>query len=205
MNFHNTNLEDSEFRLQQLSGARFDGCNLSNARFFRSCLKGASFRGANLTGAIFCEVDCTDADFDGAQIAGVNFHDVVLNGVDLSRASTDDIREDLWDILDRARSEVPGVLRALRAGQIDGSSYTHGPCVCLVGTIAALRHCETEDLQVDGIPENPYRPAELWFRSIRPGHTPDNNPFAALAEEWILEWQRQNRRGRVQLRRGGSR
>jgi len=77
------------------------------------------------------------------------------------------------------------VLAALRAGKIDGSTYS-GACACLVGTIANERHAGIDCLE--GITPNSTRPAEKWFMAIRPGMTPDNNHVAKIVEGWITDW-----------------
>ena len=47
-------------------------------------------------------------------------------------------QEDVYRVLAAAPAEVPGLLDALRAGKIDGSSYD-GECGCLVSTLERVR------------------------------------------------------------------
>jgi hypothetical protein len=80
---------------------------------------------------------------------------------------------------------VPGLLKTLRAGKIDGSTY-HGKCACLVGTVANLRGCDIDEIK--GLEPDSSRPAERWFLAILPGITPENHPIAKITEDWIVEW-----------------
>lgn len=95
------------------------------------------------------------------------------------------IRNDLYRVLSRSAEEVPGLLNALRDGDINGSAY-YGECACLLGTLARLRGCDHD--QIPGLVPDPHRPAETWFRNIRPGDTPTNNIHAALTAAWIETW-----------------
>jgi len=88
-------------------------------------------------------------------------------------------RADLFDVLDSAPDEVPGLLQAVRDGRIDGSTYS-GECCCLVGTL--------EKSGRTAIPHDSSRPAEQWFLAINKGDIPATNPSAAQAEAWIQEW-----------------
>ena len=125
----------------------------------------------------------------------MDLHGANLTGVDLSDANLRDIRADLWDVLDRAPHEVPGLLAALHEGRVDGSTYD-GECACLVGTIANEAGCGgggaqlAANLAACGIDLRPdaSRPSERWFMGIRPTHTPSNNVFAAHAVDWIVAW-----------------
>ena len=92
---------------------------------------------------------------------------------------TTTIKTDFFKILDSAFPEVPYLAEALREGSIDGSTYS-GRCKCLVGTLEASGKIS--------LPHDAERPAEMWFRNIRPGDTPKNNKAAKLTEEWIEEW-----------------
>lgn len=77
------------------------------------------------------------------------------------------------------------MLEALRAGRVNGTLYT-GPCACLIGTIANLRHCDYTD--IPGLAPDSSRPAEIWFTNIRPRDTPESSEVVALTVQWIEEW-----------------
>jgi hypothetical protein len=91
------------------------------------------------------------------------------------------------EFLDSAPNEAAGVLAAIEAGKVDGSTYGDGDCACLIGTVANLRHCKLADLP-PAIAPNSSRPAEQFFMAIRPGHLPAFSMQARLAVEWIREW-----------------
>lgn len=119
----------------------------------------------------------------------------------------DECREDTWKILSRSPDEVPGVLRALRAGKIDGTLYSGSAGSCLIGTICKLQGYELR-LNVSRhhpalrrLGANPRRPAERFFLRIAPCFTPDICPYAAIAEAWILEWQAMRGEGELIGRR----
>lgn len=109
-----------------------------------------------------------------------------LCGADLRYADLRSFKADLWMTLMHNRDEAAGVVAALRAGKVDGSTYS-GDCACLVGTIANIR-----GVTVDALDKGPSRPAEQWFAMIRAGDKPGDDTgggFAAQkALEWTLEW-----------------
>jgi hypothetical protein len=80
---------------------------------------------------------------------------------------------------------VEGLRKALVEGRVDGSTYT-GKCACLVGTIANVRGCRTDELPV--LKPQAYRPAERFFLGISKGDTPEKNQFSKLALEWVDQW-----------------
>ena len=135
----------------------------------RADLTGAVLTDAVLTGAVLTGADLTGADLTGA--------------VDIPSIALRPIRTDFFDVLLRARAEVPALLRALREGRIDGSTYL-GACACLAGTISNLRGCSIEDL---GFADSG-RPIERWFMAIQPGNTPENHQVAKITEGWIVEF-----------------
>jgi hypothetical protein len=126
--------------------------------------------------AVAARANLTGADLTGAYLTGADLTDADLGG----------IRSDFRSVLDSAPNEVTGLLVALRAGAIDGSTYT-GTCSCLVGTIARVLGCDYTE--ITGLEPDSSRPAEKWFLAIQPGATPDNHQVAAITEGWILEWQ----------------
>ena len=161
-----------------LVGARLDGASLDRASLNGASLDGASLVGARLDGASLDGASLVGARLVGASLVGANLDDASLVG-----ASLRSIRTDLFDVLLRAQPEVPALLAALRAGRIDGSTYS-GECACLVGTIAKARHCDVEAFDF----RDARRPIERWFTGIRPGDTPDKHAIARITEGWILEF-----------------
>jgi hypothetical protein len=172
-----------------LDGASLDGASLVGASLDRASLVGASLDGASLDGARLDRASLDGASLDGASLVGASLDRASLVGASLDGASLDGIRDDIRSILDAAPNEVTGLLAALVSGTIDGSCYT-GQCACLVGTIAKVRGVELDanGRGLIGIAPNSARPAECWFMALRPGHTPENHPVAAITHDWIAEW-----------------
>ena len=123
-----------------------------------------------------------DANLSGADLYGANLRDAKGVGDWLKV-----LRDDLRSVLDAAPNEVPGLLAALWAGEVDGSTY-EGECACLVGTIANLRHEKHNAMKIDLRPDSS-RPAEQWFLQISKGNTPLTNTNAAYAAAVIAHWQ----------------
>jgi hypothetical protein len=140
--------------------------------------------GANLADADLRSANLEGANLEGANLEGANLYGANLYGANLRSANLAAIEADIVSVLETAPNEAPGVLQALRDGKIDGSTYA-GECACLVGTIANLQQKSVYDscFVRDG-----GRPAERWFLAIRKGHTPQNNPVAAVTEDWIVKY-----------------
>ncbi len=98
----------------------------------------------------------------------------------------DGVRGDFFDVLLRVPHEVDGLIETMKAGKVDGSVY-EGDCACLCGTIANLRHCNYQE--IPGLKPDSLRPIEQFFAAIRPGHTPENNPWCKQAVEWAEEFK----------------
>jgi uncharacterized protein YjbI with pentapeptide repeats len=190
----NANLNGAYLANADLNGAYLTGADLTNANLNGADLANADLANANLNGAYLTGADLTNANLNGADLANAD-----LRSADLSGADLDPIRDDLRLVLDSAPVEVAGLLAALRAGTINGSTYS-GSCACLVGTIANIRGCEYDRLE--GLRPDSGRPAEKWFLALRAGHTPDNSQVAAITEGWLLEWQAA--RGEGELLIGGE-
>ena len=141
----------------------------------RHALEAATKAGANLTDA-----NLTDANLSGAYLRGANLTDANLSGAYLRG-----FRDDVWAVLSSAPAEAEAVLAALRAGKVDGSTYS-GDCACLVGTIAKTRGCSTD--QLGALEPDANRLAETWFTQIKPGNTPENHEPTRLAAEWVSQW-----------------
>jgi uncharacterized protein YjbI with pentapeptide repeats len=174
------NLRGADLRGANLRGADLGDANLRGANLRRADLGGANLRRADLGGANLRGADLGGANLRGADLGGAN-----LEGADLGGAKTDEIKADLWSILDLAPAEVPGLLLALRESRVDGSVY-EGECACLVGTIANVRGCHFE--AIPGLEPSASRPAERWFLAINP-FLSVKHPVVALTIEWIEEWQ----------------
>lgn len=185
-----------------LRGVDLSGANLFRIRLYGADLTGAVLRGTNLADATLCGADLTGADLRYATLtdvilSGANLTDAILTGTDLRYANlTDtiltgadlrDIRNDFFDVLLRAREDVPALLAALREGKINGSTYG-GPCACLCGTLEQAK----AEREQSGIRESDFcnanRPAERWFLAIRPADTPESNVVAKITEGWIVEF-----------------
>jgi len=151
----------------------------------KAVANGAYLRGAYLDGAYLDGANLRGAYLGGANLRGAYLRGAYLDGAYLEGALWEGIQDDIYDILASAPAEVPGLLAALKAGQIDGSTYT-GDCACLVGTIAKVRGCDYSALA--GIRPDSSRPAERFFAAINPGDTPENHPLAKFAEQWIESW-----------------
>ena len=170
------------------------GAAIKQAIKARANLTDANLTGANLTGAYLARANLARANLTDAYLTGANLTDANLAGANLTgaknlpEAALAPIRNDLWDVLLRARNEVPFLLGALRAGKIDGSTY-EGDCACLVGTIANGCAVPYWELANDLKPDSD-RPIERWFMAIKPGHTPENSDVAKITEGWIVEFMR---------------
>ena len=183
-------LSDADLSWANLAGADLALADLSWADLTRADLTGANLADAylswaNLTNTDLVSADLTDADLTGANLAGANLRDADFAGANLAWANLDDIKADIYLILDAAPIEVPGLLDTLRQGKIEGTAY-EGDCACLVGTIANLRSVPYDTMPL--IAPDRRRPAERWFLAINAGETPKNNPIAKITEGWILEW-----------------
>jgi uncharacterized protein YjbI with pentapeptide repeats len=149
---------------------RFIDCSFVRSRFIRSSLNrsrfdGSSFDGSSFDGSRFDDSRFVDCSFDGSSFDGQV-----------------DARNDFRQIISTAHAEIPALIAALRAGKVNGSTYS-GECACLVGTIANAR-----GVDVYTLPTNSSRPAERWFLMISKGDTPGNNSPGAIAAGKAIEW-----------------
>ncbi|MBW5285973.1 pentapeptide repeat-containing protein [Burkholderia gladioli] len=186
-----TYLRGADLRGADLRGANLRGANLSNADLRGANLSNADLRGANLRGANLSNADLRGANLRGANLRGANLRDADLSGADLSDADLSDadllpIKADFIEVISQAPREVPALIDALKAGRVDGSTYS-GECACLVGTIANARGCSVDAPQFD-IPKDSSRPVERFFMAIRKGDTPETNGASKLALEWAETW-----------------
>ena len=136
------------------------------------------------TGDIIFTHECADNTILKTVTAALS-ESANLTGANLTGAYLSPIRDDIWSILSSAPREVPALIAAIAAGNVDGSTYT-GKCACLVGTLA-----RAQGISVDGfesLKPNSNRPAERFFMSIRAGDTPETSQFSRLAHDWCVEW-----------------
>jgi Pentapeptide repeats (8 copies) len=193
------NLSGADLRNAYLCGANLSGADLRNAYLCGANLSGADLRRANLRnadlcGAYLCGAKLSRADLCGAKLSRADLRGAYLCGAKLSRADLRGaylgaIRDDLHVVLSAAHEEVPGLLALLRAGGVDGRVYV-GPCSCLLGSIANLRHEPYNALTI-GLRPDAGRPIEIFFMAIKEGDTPATNPVSAIVVEWIEEWLRE--------------
>ena len=134
------------------------------ARTNNANLRGADLRGANLR----------DADLRGADLRDAN-----LSNANLSNANLRHIKADFFMILAMGHAEVPHLIRSLREGKVNGSTY-EGECACLVGTL--------ENGGATEIPHDASSPAEVWFLPIREGDKPGDDSEGGFRSKWALEW-----------------
>ncbi len=191
-----TYLSDANLRGADLSDANLRGANLRDADLSGANLRDADLSGANLRGADLSDANLRDANLRGADLSdanlrGANLRDADLSGAnlrgaDLSGADLLPIKADFIEVISQAPCEVPALIDALKAGRVDGSTYS-GECACLVGTIANARGCSVDAPQFD-IPKDESRPVERFFMAIRKGDTPETNAASKLALEWAETW-----------------
>ena len=165
----------------------FEGDFSSVAELVKAALAAKkSLRSANLRFADLRSANLRSADLRSANLRSADLSFANLRSADLRSADLSAIKNDFWEILMRAKREVPFLRTALVEGRVNGSSYS-GECACLVGTIANARGCSYAGLA--GIAPDASRPAERFFLAILPGCTPDKSQHAKLALEWLDEWQ----------------
>jgi uncharacterized protein YjbI with pentapeptide repeats len=166
-------------------GLDFSNANLSKAQVWDCDMSGANLSNTNLTNASLTRVTMHDTNLTGAILTGTEMIECKVDESGLRTAILNVIKADIFHILGNVPMEVPGLLRTLREGRIDGTAYV-GICSCLVGTIANLRTCAYDE--IPGVVPNLDSPAERWFFGILEGDTPENNVFAKITAEWLEEW-----------------
>ena len=150
-----------------LAGADLAGANLA----------GANLAGANLAGAYLARAYLAGADLAGAELAGADLARANLAGADLRS-----FKADMWLTLSQNKSEVVGLIKALKEGRVDGSQY-EGECACLVGTLANVKHVSHTTIE-----HNSDNPAERWFLMIKKGDKPGDATGGGFAAQKALEW-----------------
>ena len=132
------------------------------------------------------KVNLDGASLVGANLVGANLDGASLVGANLDGASLDSIRNDFWDVLIRARHEIPELRKHLVEGKVDGSVY-EGECACLVGTIANIKHCKYDEIKA--LKPDSTRPIECFFMGIKTGDTPETNQISKIVVGWIDEFE----------------
>ncbi len=84
--FHDTCLHSADLSRANLNGAVIENCNLSGANLSRSQLKGATLCGTNLAGANLSNADLTEANLDGANLMNARLIRTNLKGANLSNS-----------------------------------------------------------------------------------------------------------------------
>jgi hypothetical protein len=140
---------------------------------------GAVLRDADLRGAVLRDAVLRDADLIGADLRGAVLIGADLRGAALSDAVLRSSKADLWMILTMTRHEVAALVRALRDGKVDGSTYS-GECACLVGTL--------ENAGAVNLPHSASSPAEQWFAMICKGDKPGDDTGGGFAAAKAFEW-----------------
>jgi Pentapeptide repeats (8 copies) len=177
--------QEANLRGANLRGANLRGAYLQEANLQEANLQEAELQEAELRGAYLQEANLRGANLRGANLRGANLRGAYLQEAELRGANLQPIRDDFRAVLDAARNEALFLRAALRAGNVDGSSY-EGECACLVGTIARGQGRAFRELT--GLSPDADRPAERWFLAIRPGDNARNNPIVAITLEWLDEW-----------------
>jgi hypothetical protein len=167
----------ADLRSADLSSADLRWANLRWADLSWADLSSADLRSADLRSA-----DLRWADLRWADLRWADLRSADLRSADLSSADLRQFKADLWMTLTQNRAEVPGLITALKAGKVNGSTYT-GPCACLVGTIANVRGVDYVSLDHDS-----GNPAERWFTMIKEGDKPGDDSGGGFASKMALEW-----------------
>jgi len=176
------NLTDAYLAGANLARANLADANLAGANLARANLADANLTGANLAHANLADANLTDANLTGAYLADAYLARANLARANLTDANLRTFKADMWLTLAQNRSEVPGLIQALRDGRVDGSVYD-GECACLVGTVANLRGVDVGEIEHD-----PDHPAERWFLMINKGDKPGDDTGGGFAAKKALEW-----------------
>lgn len=136
----------------------------------------------DLTGSDLSYTDLTGSDLTKANLSRINLGYTNLTLQQLQSANTEEIKADLFKILNCAVNEVQALRSALVESRIDGFMY-EGPCCCLIGTIAKAKGVPFD--MMPGLLPDLSRPAERWFMAIRPNKI---TPITLLTLQWIDEF-----------------
>jgi pentapeptide repeat protein len=176
--FSNATLGGANLRGADLSGANVASTNASGVNLSEANISGANFSNSNLAGADLHGTDLSNVNITRADLSGIDFRGVNLGDTDLSKANWSVTCDDLFSLLAAAKDAAPGLLEAVRKGQIDGSREDGG----VIETLMAVRKHRF------GLTPNRNRPIERLCLAIKRKDTPATNPFSKLLETWIEEW-----------------
>jgi hypothetical protein len=190
-NLCGANLSGANLCGANLGGANLGGANLGGADLCDANLCGANLGGADLRGANLCGANLGGADLRGANLGGADLRGANLGGADLRGANLQSFKQDLIAEVLRLPDELEALRETLIAGKIDGSTYS-GECACLAGTLAKARGLSGYQGGAINNGEiifhaNSGSPREIWFMAIKRGDTPETNPAAKVALEWVDE------------------
>jgi len=170
------------------SDCNFDNCVVSDSFTCGQCdFSRASFKNVHLS-----HVNFVDCKFDQTDFSTSWFQCSPSQGWDLSTAKIDSIWKDLFEVLALASWEIPDLEDAIAKGKINGLIYEDPDgCGCLNGTLtkAAKKRLDVEAVDDLDIAKNERRPIEIFFWSIRPGDTPENNWKLKAVMEKIQEFK----------------
>jgi len=181
--FDNSSFYNSSFYNSSFYNSRFYNSSFYNSRFYNSSFDNSSFYNSRFYNSRFYNSSFDNSRFYNSSFDNKTVENIVKDGQEHIFAIS---KNDVWAILLPAKNEIAGLKNALIEGKINGTAYT-GDCACLVGTIAKVRQCDYE--LMPHITPDGGRPAEMWFRGIDPGMTPENSPKVKLTMKWIDEFE----------------
>jgi len=173
-------MEHEVFKDADFSGLNLHSWSLMNCEFYNCNFDGANLYATCLHDSTFSNCSVNNTVFTKAQLEDCLFEDT-----DLLTANLEEIKQDLWRVLEYALPEVPGLIQAVEKGRINGQVYD-GACACLVGTIANFRGQNPERL--DGIETNIDSPIEMFFLNIEESNNPYNHEVSRVVHTWLKEW-----------------
>ena len=175
--------DNSSFYNSRFYNSSFDNSSFYNSSFYNSSFYNSRFYNSSFYNSRFYNSSFDNSRFYNSRFDNKTVENIVKDGQEHIFAIS---KNDVWAILLPAKNEIAGLKNALIEGKINGTAYT-GDCACLVGTIAKVRQCDYE--LMPHITPDGGRPAEMWFRGIDPGMTPENSPKVKLTMKWIDEFE----------------
>jgi hypothetical protein len=134
----------------------------------------------------------TDSDGDVREQAFAALGPLAKDDAEIRKALNDalaDVRTDVFEVMGKSPLEVPALRLALKAGNVDGSTY-NGECGCLLATLATARGLRYD--KIPGLEPNSARPSERFYLLISKGDTPETSWAAAMADQWAAEFEVEN-------------
>lgn len=163
----------TEFKQQNLDGARFEQLSLREAQFDDVNLGDAQFENVNLSGARFHDINLSAARFDDINLSGVQFDNVNLNGATIHAVMIG--------------ASIDGDIRDLQVHGVD--------VIPLVNAELNRRYPGREKMQpsdADGYREAWELLERLWAETVAKARTlPPELLHASVGGEWsFIETQR---------------